>query len=90
MSHSFRVTDIVESNNFQLIWIHIADCFQHLTTNASKSVNTLLLSFQPPKLKFIVMKITNDFITDKIVEERDGSLIYFQRSSVFLKQLNEC
>ena len=38
--HGLRITNVVERDHFQFIRIHIANGFQHLASDSSKSVNT--------------------------------------------------
>jgi hypothetical protein len=40
MSHGFQITDVIESNNLQGLWILFLYCPEHLPTNTTETVDT--------------------------------------------------
>ena len=48
MGHGFQVTDVIERNHFQFTWMMITYRFQHLPSNAAKSVDTYFNSHDKP------------------------------------------
>jgi hypothetical protein len=86
--HGLGVTDVVECNDIQFIWIHIADCFEHLATNASKPINTNFdCHIKPPGLicdednKSILSQTTRHEIVTKVIS--------VQWSRVFIEDSHE-